>query len=210
MLNKTRYVGKTKEEAINNAKIELQELESDLYIKEVEVTKGLFNKKVEIEVIRKADVADYIKELVKETINNMGLSCNLEVKKRENGLNITVISDNNSILIGKNGRTLDSLTAIIKHAVYNEIGEYYPFVLDIGEYKQAREQKLERMAKKVAREVAYTKVEAKLDPMNSYERRIIHSILADNKKVTTESEGEEPNRCVVIKPRLEEEIKEDE
>ncbi len=210
MLNKTRYVGKTKEEAINNAKIELQELESDLYIKEVEVTKGLFNKKVEIEVIRKADVADYIKELVKETINNMGLSCNLEVKKRENGLNITVISDNNSILIGKNGRTLDSLTAIIKHAVYNEIGEYYPFVLDIGEYKQAREQKLERMAKKVAREVAYTKVEAKLDPMNSYERRIIHSILADNKKVTTESEGEEPNRCVVIKPRLEEEKKEDE
>jgi len=210
MLNKTRYVGKTKEEAINNAKIELQELESDLYVKEVEVTKGLFNKKVEIEVIRKADVADYIKELVKETINNMGLSCNLEVKKRENGLNITVISDNNSILIGKNGRTLDSLTAIIKHAVYNEIGEYYPFVLDIGEYKQAREQKLERMAKKVAREVAYTKVEAKLDPMNSYERRIIHSILADNKKVTTESEGEEPNRCVVIKPRLEEEKKEDE
>lgn len=210
MLNKTRYVGKTKEEAINNAKIELQELESDLYIKEVEVTKGLFNKKVEIEVIRKADVADYIKELVKETINNMGLSCNLEVKKRENGLNITVISDNNSILIGKNGRTLDSLTAIIKHAVYNEIGEYYPFVLDIGEYKQAREQKLERIAKKVAREVAYTKVEAKLDPMNSYERRIIHSILADNKKVTTESEGEEPNRCVVIKPRLEEEKKEDE
>ena len=140
----------------------------------------------------------------------MGLSCNLEVKKRENGLNITVISDNNSILIGKNGRTLDSLTAIIKHAVYNEIGEYYPFVLDIGEYKQAREQKLERMAKKVAREVAYTKVEAKLDPMNSYERRIIHSILADNKKVITESEGEEPNRCVVIKPRLEEEKKEDE
>ncbi len=204
MLNKTRYVGKTKEEAINNAKIELQELESDLYIKEVEVTKGLFNKKVEIEVIRKADVADYIKELVKETINNMGLSCNLEVKKRENVLNITVISDNNSILIGKNGRTLDSLTAIIKHAVYNEIGEYYPFVLDIGEYKQAREQKLERMAKKVAREVAYTKVEAKLDPMNSYERRIIHSILADNKKVTTESEGEEPNRYVVVKPKEEE------
>ena len=61
------------------------------------------------------------------------------------------------------------------------------------------------MAKKVAREVAYTKVAAKLDPMNSYERRIIHSILTDNKKVTTESEGEEPNRCVVIKPVEEDE-----
>ena len=204
MLEKNRYTGKTKEEAINNAKIALQELEEDLYIKEIEVKTGLFNKKVEIEVIRKRDVADFIKEYVKELITNMGLSCNLEVKKRENGLNITIISDNNSILIGKNGRTLDSMTAIIKHAIYNEIGEYYPFVLDVGEYKQAREQKLERIAKKTAREVAYTKVEAKLEPMNSYERRIIHTILSDNPKVITESEGEEPNRCVVIKPKEEE------
>ena len=204
MLNKLRYTGKTKEDAVNTAKIELQELEDDLYIKEIDVKSGLFNKKVEIEVIKKADVADYVKDLVKEIVTNMGLSCNLEVKKRENGLNITIISDNNSILIGKNGRTLDAMTSIIKHAIFNEIGEYYPVVLDVGEYKQAREQKLERMAKKIAREVAYTKVEAKLDPMNSYERRIIHTILSDNKKVITESEGEEPNRYVVIKPKEEE------
>ena len=210
MLNKYRYTGKTLEEAKNNAKIELQELDNDLYIKEIDVKSGLFNKKAEIEVIRKAEVADYIKELVKEIVNNMGLSCNLEVKKRENGLNITIIADNNSILIGKNGKTLDAMTAIIKHAVYNEIGEYYPFVLDVGEYKLAREQKLERMAKKIAREVAYTKVEAKLDPMNSYERRIIHTILSENKKVTTESEGEEPNRYIVIKPVETEEKKEEE
>ena len=63
------------------------------------------------------------------------------------------------------------------------------------------------MAKQIAREVARTKVEAKLDPMNSYERRIIHNILTNNKKVYTESTGEEPNRCVVIKPK--EEIKEE-
>lgn len=205
MLTKNKYSGKTKEEAINNAKIALQELEENLYVKELEVKSGLFSKKVEIEVIRKDDVAEYIKELTKDIIRNMGISCNLEVKKRDNGLNITIISDNNPILIGKNGRTLDSLTSIIKHSVFNEIGEYYPFVLDVGEYKLAREQRLERMAKKVAREVAYTKVPAKLDPMNSYERRIIHTILADNKKVITESEGEEPNRCVVIKPKEEDE-----
>lgn len=204
MLVRNKYVGKTKEEAINNAKVELQELEENLYIKETEVKSGLFSKKVEIEVIRKADVADYIKELVKELVKNMGISCNLEVKKRENGLNISIIADNNSILIGKNGRTLDSITAIIKQSIYNEIGEYYPFTLDVGEYKLEREAKLERLAKKVAREVAYTKVPAKLDPMNSYERRIIHTILADNKKVFTESEGEEPNRCVVIKPKEDE------
>ena len=133
MLIKNRYSGKTKEEAINNAKVALQELEENLYIKELEVKSGLFNKKVEIEVIRKDDVAEYIKELVKELIKNMGLSCNLEVKKRENGLNITIITDddNNSILIGKNGRTLDSLTAIIKHSVFNEIGEFYQQLFNV-------------------------------------------------------------------------------
>ena len=204
MLVKNKYTGKNKEEAINNAKIDLQEMEENLYIKETDVKNGLFNKKVEIEVVRRDDVVDYIKELVKEIVTNMGLSCNLETKKRDNGVNITILSDNNSILIGKNGRTLDSITAIVKHAVFNEIGENFPLVIDVGEYKQAKIQRLEYMAKKVAREVAYTKVAAKLDPMNSYERRVIHSILSDNKKVTTESEGEEPNRCVVIKPVEEE------
>ena len=204
MLIKNRYTGKTKEEAINNAKIALQEMEENLYIKEIEVKSGLFSKKVEIEVIRRDDVVEYLKEYVKELIHNMGLICNLEVKKRENGINITVISDNNSILIGKNGRTLEAITLVIKQMIHNEIGEYFPFVLDIGEYKVAREQKLESLAKRTAREVATSKVAAKLDPMNSYERRIIHSILADHRKVTTESEGEEPNRYVVIKPKEDE------
>lgn len=204
MLVKNRYNGKTREEAINNAKIALQEMEENLYIKEIEVKNGLFNKKVEIEVIRKDDVIEYIKEYVKELIHNMGLTCNLEVKKRENGINITVISDNNSILIGKNGKTLEAITLVIKQMIHNEIGEYFPFVLDIGEYKVAREHKLESLAKRTAREVATSKIPAKLDPMNSYERRIIHSILADHRKVTTESEGEEPNRYVVIKPKEDE------
>lgn len=204
MLVKNRYNGKTREEAINNAKIALQEMEENLYIKEIEVKTGLFNKKVEIEVVRKDDVIEYIKEYVKELIHNMGVTCNLEVKKRENGINITVISDNNSILIGKNGKTLESITLILKQMIHNEIGEYFPFVLDIGEYKVAKEHKLESLAKRTAREVATSKIPAKLDPMNSYERRIIHSILADHRKVTTESEGEEPNRYVVIKPKEDE------
>lgn len=204
MLVKNRYSGKTKEEAINNAKIALQEMEENLYIKEIEVKTGLFNKKTEIEVVRRDDVVEYMKEYLKELIHNMGLTCNLEVKKRENRVNITVISDNNSILIGKNGRTLESINLLLKQKIHNEIGEYFPFVLDIGEYKIAKEQKLESLAKRIAREVTNTKIEAKLDPMNSYERRIIHEALVNNKKVTTESEGQEPNRYVVIKPKEEE------
>ena len=201
---KNKYTGKTLEEAINNAKIALQETENNLYIKELETKSGLFNKKVEIEVIRRDDVITFMKEYLKNLIENMGLKANLEVKKREDNVIFTIFSDNNSILIGKNGRTLDSITTIVKQVVYKELGKYFNFTIDIGEYKKERENRLERLAKKVAREVAYSKVEAKLDPMNSYERRIIHTILADNKKVTTESEGEEPNRYIVIKPREEE------
>ncbi len=204
MLEKRKYSGKTKEEAINNAKIELQEMEENLYIKETEVKNGLFNKKVEIEVVTRDEVIESVKEFLKELIHNMGLTGNLEVKKREKNVTFTIVSDNNSILIGKNGRTLEAITLFVKQMIQNEIGEYFPIVIDIGEYKLAKEQKLERLAKKVAREVAYTKIAAKLDPMNSYERRIIHTALSENKKVTTESEGEEPNRCVVIKPKEEE------
>lgn len=201
---KNRYTGKTREEAINNAKISLQELEENLYIKEIEVKNSLFNKKVEIEVIRHDDVVEYIKEYLKELVKNMGLTVNLEVKKRNDNIMYILYTDNNSILIGKNGRTLDAITTIVKQVVHKEIGEYFKFTIDVGEYKQAREQRLESLAKKVAREVSTSKVAAKLDPMNSYERRIIHTILADNKKVTTESEGEEPNRYVVIKPKEDE------
>lgn len=201
MLIKNRYSGKTKEEAINNAKIALQELEDNLYIKEIEVKNGLFNKKVEIEVIRHDDLIDYIREYIKEMINNIGITCNIEVKKRKTATTFTVIADNNSILIGKYGKTLDAMTLIIKQMIHNEIGEYFPFVLDVGEYKIAREQKLESLARRTAKEVSISKIPAKLDPMNSYERRIIHSVLSEYKNITTESEGEEPNRCVVIKPK---------
>ena len=201
---KNKYTGKTKEEAIQNAKIALQEMEENLYIKELETKSGLFSKKVEIEVVTRDEVIEFIKEYLKELIQSMGLTINLEVQKREDNVTFTIYSDNNSILIGKNGKTLDAITAIVKQVVHKEIGKFFNLTIDIGEYKKEREHRLESLAKKVAREVSTSKVEAKLDPMNSYERRIIHAVLAENKKVITESEGEEPNRYVVIKPKEDE------
>ena len=202
-MKKYTYQAKTFEEAKNQAMADLMEQEENLYIKEIESTNKLFNKKSVIEVIKKDDVVESIKELIKGIITDMGLTVNMEVKKREDSLNITLYTDNNAVLIGKNARTLDALTTVIKQSLYKDLGEPYKFVLDIGEYKQKREWNLEKMAKSIAREVAKTKVEAKLEPMNSYERRIIHNTLGQNKKVYTESVGEEPNRCVVIKPKEE-------
>ena len=202
-MKKHTYQAKTYEEAKNMAMADLMEQKENLYIKEILNSNKLFNKKSVIEVIKKSDVIEYIKELVKDITTLMGLNINMEVKKREESLNITIYADNNAVLIGKNARTLNALNTIIRQSVYKEIGENFKFVLDVSEYKQKREWNLEKMAKQIAREVAKTKVEAKLDPMNSYERRIIHNTLTNNKKVYTESSGEEPNRYVVIKPKEE-------
>jgi len=198
-MKKYTYQAKTFEEAKNQALVDLMEQEGNLYIREIENSTKLFNKKSVIEVIKKDDVVEHIKELIKEITTDMGLNINMEVKKRDEALNITIYADNNAVLIGKNAKTLNALTTIVKQSVYKEIGENYKFVLDVSDYKQKREWNLEKMAKQIAREVAKTGVEATLEPMNSYERRIIHETLSHNKKVYTESAGVEPNRCVVIK-----------
>ena len=201
-MDKYIYNGKSREEALEKALTELNVNESEIYIKETEQKVGLFkNKKVELEIIKKSDVVEELKEFIKKITKLMGIEVNIETKVRDNNVSITLYSDNNNILIGKSGRTIDALSLIAKQYIRNEIGVNFRFLLDVGEYKAKQQKNIEYIAKKTAREVAKTKIEAKLDPMNSYERRIVHSILSDNEKVYTESVGEEPNRAVVIKPR---------
>lgn len=201
-MDKYIYSGKTKEEALEKALTELNIKENDIYIKETEQKGGLFkNKKVELEIIKKEDIVEELKIFIINITKLMGVKANVEIKNRNESTMITLYSDNNNILIGKGGRTIDALSMIAKQYIHNEIGTNFKFTLDVGEYKAKQQKNIEYLAKKIAREVAKTKIEAKLDPMNSYERRLVHSVLSDNDKVYTESIGEEPNRAVVIKPR---------
>lgn len=202
-MEKHKFTGKTKEEAIQTAKESLQEMEENLIIKELETTKGgLFkSKKVEIEVIEKREVVKYIKEYLVKILKNMGLTVNIEVKNKEEVPKYIIFSDNDALLIGKNGKNLKALSIIVSQHLTKELGRTYRFAIDVNEYKEKREKSLESLAKRIAREVATTKIEVKLDSMNSYERRIIHNALTNNKRVYTESEGEEPNRYVVVKPK---------
>lgn len=205
-MDKRIFSGKTKEEAIKEACIALVETEDNLYIRELETKQGLFKtKKVEIQVTTKEDIIDFMKEYLKKVLTEMGLKVNLEVMKREDSVQITLYSDNNAILIGKNGRTLEALTTVLRQAIQTHFGVHFRFLLDVEEYKEKQQANLERLAKRVAKEVAISKIAAKLDPMNSYERRIVHNALNENKKVYTESEGVEPNRYVVIKTKEEKE-----
>ena len=205
-MEKHNYSGKSLEEAIQLAKEDLQEVEENLFIKEIGESKGgLFkSKKVDIEVVEKREVIKHIKEYLVKILKDMGFNVNVEIKNKEEVPKYIIFSDNDALLIGKNGKNLKALSMVVSQHLNTELGKNYKFTLDVNEYKEKREKSLERLAKRVAREVRTTKVEAKLDSMNSYERRIIHNILTNYKGVYTESEGEEPNRYVVVKPKEEE------
>ena len=129
----------------------------------------------------------------------MGIKTKFEIKEREGITTVTIFSDNNNILIGKQGRTIEALNNILKQYLYNELGFYFPFVLDVSEYKLKHKNKIERLAKNIAKDVVKTKTDVKLDSMNSYERRVVHTILSDYNNIKTESVGEEPNRAVIVK-----------
>ncbi len=204
-MEKRKFSGKTKEDAIQMAKEELQEVEENLLIREVESTKGgLFkSKKVEIEVIEKREVVKGIKDYLIDILKTMGYTVNIEIKNKDSVPKYIIFSDNDALLIGKNGKNLKALSLIVSGYLNKELGKNFKFIIDVNEYKEKREQSLERLAKRVAREVRNTKIEAKMDSMNSYERRIIHNALTNFKGVYTESEGEEPNRYVVVKPKEE-------
>ena len=201
-MKKYTYVGKTEEEALELGLDELN-LSTDDVIYNTNTQKGgLFkSKKIEVEIVKKSDINEFIKEYLIKLTSDMGFDVNAESKDSDGILNITLFSNNNNLLIGRDGKNMQALSTIVKQVIFNELGTYYKFNLDVGEYKLKKQKNLERMAYRIAKEVRKTKVDAKLDPMNSYERRIIHNALNDDRYVYTESFGEEPNRYVVIKPR---------
>lgn len=200
-MKKYEFEGKTKEEALEKALTELKVSENNLIINVLEEKNTLLKKSVKLEVINYNDIIDSIKEHIIDITKLMGLDVKLEVRRREDNITIKLFSDHNAVLIGKNGCMIESLQTIIRQIVNNETNTYISIILDVENYKDKRIKNIEYLAKQTAREVAKTKVEAKLDSMNSYERRIVHSYLSEDKYVYTESIGEEPNRCVVIKPK---------
>ena len=198
-MNKYYYEGKTKEQAIELALEDLKITEEDLIINKVEEKSYLLKKSVTIEVLNINEIIAFIKETISDIIRKMSAEGNLEVRRREENITITIFSDNNAILIGKNGKNMSALQLIIRQMVNAKLSKPLSIIIDVGNYKEKRARNIEYLAKKLAREAYKTKTEITMDSMNSYERRIVHSILADDKYVYTESIGEEPNRKVVIK-----------
>ncbi len=200
-MNIQTFTGKTKEEAVIKAMEALNAKEDELVITEKEIKKTLFNKKAEIVAITRTELNKEIKDYILKIVKDMGINAKIEAKSKEDTMVFNLIAPETPILIGKNGRTIEALQHITNQMVNTNLGSYYRFIIDVNDYKAKRRIRLEKTAKYTAKEVAKTKVEAHLEPMNSYERRIIHNILTNSKDVITESEGEEPNRHVVVKPK---------
>jgi len=194
------YEGKNIEEVTEKALLDLELEEADVFIKETEEETGVFKtKKVKLEVLVKKDVLKFLKELLLDIVSKMGLEVNIEVKVRDNQLRFNLYSDNNSILIGKGGKTIDSLQTILKHVVSNKTHFYINISVDVEDYKERKLDRIKMLARNVSREVLSTGVEAKLDSMNSYERRLVHEEVSKIDGVHTLSDGVEPNRYVIIK-----------
>lgn len=195
------YEGKNRDDVLAKALEDLKLQENEVLFKE-EKTKGkLFKAETyKFTIIKLTDIQASIKNYLNEILSLMGLEVSFESSIKEKQINIKMYSNNNAILIGKNGQTLSALTTIVKQFVYNQIG-LYPYInLDVENYKDKQIYYLEKLAKNIAREVRNTKQEVVMENMNSYERRIVHNVLTDFKGVITESEGEEPNRHVIVKP----------
>ena len=200
MLNKTKLEGKTKEEILNKYLSENNLEEKDIFYTESEIKGGLLkSKKVELEIVSKKDIINFIKEFIENLSKNMGITINSEVRENEGIYNVLLVTDNNPIIIGKDGRTIDAIQLLIRQALTTQVGKNIKVIVDASDYRNNKQRNFEREIKKIAKEVLKTKVEAKLDPMNSYNRRIVHSLLADYENIETESFGETPNRYVVIR-----------
>lgn len=201
-LKSHKFEGKNSEEVLNKALNDLNASKEEVYYNVTEEQSGgLFkSKKYVVTVVLKEDVVEYIKAYLKEITELMGINVELETQKREKYIKVNMLSDNSAILIGKNGRTMKSLQDLLRQSIQTQIGTRVNVILDSNDYKEKQQKNIERLAVKLAKDVVKTGIEVKMDKMNSFERRLIHTRLADFKGVTTISEGEEPNRCVVIKP----------
>ncbi len=200
------YKGKNVDEAITNACVDLgiatDKLEYEVVEKGGSGFLGFGSKPAIIKARKIQSVEDIAGEFLNKVFAAMELTAkidiNIEENEKENIVNINVIGDDMGILIGKRGQTLDSLQYLVSLVINKESDKFNRVKLDTENYRERRKATLENLAKNIALKVKRIKKPVALEPMNAYERRIIHSALQNDKYCTTKSEGEEPYRHVVV------------
>ena len=198
------FKGKTKDEALMQASVELgvpsTDLEYEVVSEETKGFLGIGSKPCIIKARRKKTFIDEIREYLESLFKAMDIQTEIQIEfdETENVLSINLEGPEMGILIGKRGQTLDALQYIISLAVNKKSESYIRVKLDTENYRARRKETLENLAKNIAFKVKRSKRSFALEPMNPYERRIFHATLQNDKYVSTKSEGEEPYRKVIV------------
>ena len=197
--------GKTVDDAITNALIQLETTSDKIEYEVIERGSngflGLIGKQdAVIKVRKKSNLLDDTYEFLDKMFSamNMEVTSKIDYNEENRTMNIDFSGDEMGILIGKRGQTLDSLQYLISLVVNKESDSYIKVKVDTEDYRERRKQTLENLAKNLSYKVKRTRRPVTLEPMNPYERRMIHSALQNDRYVETHSEGEEPYRKVVI------------
>lgn len=200
MLQINKYEGKTEEDALNKAMVELNCESNNLFYTTETVEGKLFKSgKTIVTVVQKSDIKEYINEYFKELGKSINIDIETEVLYKNDSFNITLLTSNNSLLIGKEGKNLQAIQTLLRQSLKVKTDMSIKLNIDISNYKEKKLKQLEREVKKIAKEVQKTKVDVSLDPMNSYERRYIHNVINEWNNISTESEGEGKDRHIVIR-----------
>lgn len=195
---------KTVDEAITEALIKLgttsDRLEYEVIEKGSAGFLGIARKDAVIRAWKKNDSEDNIREFLEKVFDAMKLQVEIMIDKDEDNstFNVELKGNEMGVLIGKRGQTLDSLQYLTNLAVNKNSENHLKVKIDTEDYRKRRRETLENLAKNIAYKVKRTKHAVSLEPMNPFERRVIHSTLQNDKFVTTHSEGEEPYRHVVV------------
>ncbi len=195
---------KTYDEAVTEALVQLGKTSDQVTIEVIDKGSsgflGIGAKPVKIKVTTNLTVDGYLKEFLSDIFSAMKMEVKIEIKLDEEKRNISVnlTGDEMGVLIGKRGQTLDSLQLLANNAVHKHFETYYKVKIDTENYRVRRKETLENLARNVAFKVKRTKHSVSLEPMNPFERRVIHSALQNDKFVTTHSEGDEPFRHIVV------------
>ena len=193
---------KTVDDAVTEALIKLGATSDQIEYEVVEKGStgflGIGSKAAVIKVCKKCSTEDVIREFLGKVFDAMELEVEIQITNSENNYSVELKGDEMGVLIGKRGQTLDSLQYLTNLAVNKNSDEYVKVKIDTEDYRKRRKETLENLAKNIAYKVKRTKRPVSLEPMNPFERRVIHSALQNDKFVTTHSEGEEPYRHVVV------------
>lgn len=195
-----KFVGKNKDEALSLAASELNVPVENIYVEEVVERKGLFGriKSVEVTCYTDAMIVEFVQDYLRKIIERMGIEVKMTPSYTDGLIRVKLSTNHNSILIGKDGETLQALNEICRNAANATFKRRVRILLDINEYKQEKYGKLISIAKREASKVAKTKITVSLPPMSADERRAIHNALVPFKHVKTVSTGEGKNRHITI------------